>query len=97
MDEVKDKTVRTGMPILFGVGDIFEGGYGREQLLSQGTWDKLIRPPDAFCRANLESNAVLVQSSWVHWGPNHASIPVSGSRRAAYPSSSSNTYLILRY
>jgi hypothetical protein len=58
MDKVEDKTVRTGMPILFRVGNIFKGGYGREQPLSQGTRDKLVRPPDAFCGANLESSVI---------------------------------------
>jgi len=34
MHEIKDKTIRTGMPILLGVGNVLEGSYSCEQFLS---------------------------------------------------------------
>jgi hypothetical protein len=84
MDEVKDKTIRTRMPILLGIGNAFKRSYSCEQFLSQGIRDKLVGPPDALCWANLEMDAVSVRLSYP-WELKRTSIPVSGSRRAAYP------------
>ena len=52
VDEVEHET--TGVPVLLRIGDGFERDQGREQFLSQKTWDKLVRFPDALCWADLK-------------------------------------------
>ena len=61
MDEVEDETIGTWVPVLFRVGNTFEGCHGSEQFLSQGTRDKLVGLPDALSWADLNSYMVSVQ------------------------------------
>ena len=53
MHEVEDEAIRTGVPILLGVGDAFERGHGLNQSFSQGARDEPVRSPDTLSRADL--------------------------------------------
>ena len=61
MVEVEVETIRTGVPILFGVRHVFKRSHGCERFVSQGVQDKFVEFPDPFDCANLGSCKVLAQ------------------------------------
>ena len=88
--EVEDETAGTGVPVPLGIWNSLQGSHGRKQFLSQVGWDERVCFPDALSRANLRSDA-RQSLCRISTGAGHTSNPVFGSRRDAYPWSSSST------